>query len=217
VLATAIRIMAVQSAWAGLVLQYVVVAQTHPGPALLGATIRYLSYFTILSNILVGICLGCLWLAPRSALARFCAAGGPRTGLAVYISVTGLIYWLVLSRAWFPQGLEWVANVLMHYATPPLFLADWLVRTPRGMLAWRQAVLWLWLPLAFAVYSVVDGKLTGFYPYPFLNVTQLGLDAALRNMAILGAIFLVLGLLFIAVQRWRNRTMGASAAAPAGR
>jgi hypothetical protein len=42
---------------------------------------------------------------------------------------------------------------------------------------------------------------TGYYPYPFLDVTQLGYDRVLLNMAVLTAAFAFLGLVLVGIDR----------------
>jgi hypothetical protein len=41
------------------------------------------------------------------------------------------------------------------------------------------------LPLGYAVYSLIHGAVTGFYPYPFINVGELGYDKMFLNMGVL--------------------------------
>jgi hypothetical protein len=49
------------------------------------------------------------------------------------------------------------------------------------------------------VTSIIRGLLTNVYPYPFLNVAELGIGAVLLNMFGLVAVFAVVGPVFIAV------------------
>jgi hypothetical protein len=45
----------------------------------------------------------------------------------------------------------------------------------------------------------------GLYPYPFIDVSHLGYDKVLTNMAVLILVFGGLGLLLIALDRWLGR------------
>ena len=49
--------------------------------------------------------------------------------------------------------------------------------------------------------SLIHGAVTGFYPYPFLEVTQLGYERVLLNMGVLTAAFAVLGLILVGTDR----------------
>ena len=87
-----------------LLLQYVLLLElvrTSIGPWM--GTLRYFSYFTILSNV------GVLLVAVHAALAGpgFFASARGRGALALYIGVTGAIYFLVLRHLWQAQGAQW--------------------------------------------------------------------------------------------------------------
>ena len=75
----AYRVVAALAAWSGLVLQYYLLVRNGSG-TLVQSTIAFFSYFTILSNVFAAICLTTPWLAPRSALGRFCGEPAVRTG-----------------------------------------------------------------------------------------------------------------------------------------
>jgi hypothetical protein len=48
---------------------------------------------------------------------------------------------------------------------------------------------------------VLHGAVTGFYPYSFLEVGQLGYERVLLNMGVLMAAFAVLGLILVGIDR----------------
>lgn len=176
-------------ALAALGLQYVlllVLTRDNIGSAL--GTLRFFSYFTILSNI--GVAFVCLTaVAGRSG---FFARDDVRGAVALYIGVTGLIYATVLSRLWQPQGAQWLADTGLHYATPLLYLGWWLAFAPHGVLGWRTLPRWLLFPLAYLVWVLLRGAWLGEYPYPFIDVGQLGPGRAGVNA--LGVLLAFLGL-----------------------
>ncbi len=47
--------------------------------------------------------------------------------------------------------------------------------------------------------------MTGYYPYPFINVAEFGYDKILINMAVLVLVFLGLGLALIGIDRRMGR------------
>lgn len=201
------RIVAALAVWAGLILQYALLAKGRSGGDLLQATINFFSYFTILANIACALCL--TW--PK-ALAHPVVRGGA----ALYIGVTGTIYVLILSKLWAPVGAHWVADTLLHYVTPVLFLIDWVVLTPKGDLRWRSAATWLVFPLVYGAWTLAHGAQSGFWPYPFVDAATLGLTRTLINMATMGAAFLVLGLILVLIDRLlgpRKRAQGTHLAA----
>ena len=116
---------------AALVLQYVLLVRLTldtVGPLL--ATVRFFSYFTILSNLLV------LLATARAAAGRDGAFATPlvRGGVAMCITVTMGIYFGVRRHLWQPQGAQWWADTGLHYAVPLAYWAWWLACVPHGTL-----------------------------------------------------------------------------------
>ncbi len=168
---------------------------------LAGAVIAYLSFFTILTNLGVALALTAVARgATKGALAFF---GRPRVAaaLAAYIAIVGLVYALLLRRLWAPTGLQWLADVLLHYAMPIAYLLYWLFFMPKGRLRWRDAGPWLLFPLGFLSYTLARGRRTDLYTYPFLDVGALGYPRVLRNVAFATAAFLAVGWLIIGLDR----------------
>jgi len=202
---TAYRTIAALAAWLGLLLQYYLIVQGQSGPAFATRTVNFFSYFTILSNLLAAIGFSAPLAAPRSPLGAFFAHPSVRTAVTLYMCVTAATYIVVLQGLWKPQGLQWVADITLHYVTPALVLFDWLAFTPKGDLRLRSVLPWLAFPLAFGIYTILRGPLTGFYPYPFLDVNELGLGQVLVNMTVMSAVFGLLGLALVVIGRTLGR------------
>src|SRR5262245_13132049 len=100
---------------AALLLQYYLqFAWMAPGTSPLAVTWRYFGYFTILTNwLVVGV-----WIAP--ALGRSSRLNLPIVeGTTVTaISMVGIIYHALLASQWNPQGMQWVADLIVHTITP---------------------------------------------------------------------------------------------------
>lgn len=187
--------------WFAIVLQYYLIVRYKTDGDLAMAAIRLVSFFTILSNILVALAMTLPWLAPGSRLGRLFSGPSARTAILVYIIIVAAIYHVLLRQLWNPQGWQLVADTMEHVVAPALYVLDWLLFVPKGTLEFRSAFVWLGFPLLYAGYSLAHGAVTGFYPYPFLDVTTLGYEQVLINMALLVAVFAVLGLLVIALDR----------------
>jgi hypothetical protein len=185
--------------WFGLLLQYFLMVRGQSGEVFVTRTVNFFSYFTILSNLLAAVAFSAPAVAPASAIGRFFTQPSVRTAIALYTSVTAATYIVILQGLWNPQGSQWVADTTLHYVTPALFLIDWLLFTPKGTLRWRAVLPWLAFPLAYGLYSIFRGPLSGFYPYPFLDASHLGLTKVLINMAAMSGFFLVLGLALILI------------------
>lgn len=194
------RILFAVVGWAGLLAQYGLIL--HGGTrSALGSTVVFLSYFTILTNILVALALTAPALAPDSRLGRWTASEGVRAALAMYIAVVGLIYHALLASTWNPHGLLFYVNQILHTVMPIAFVLDWLLFVPKGRLRWIDPVKWLAYPLLYGVWTAAHGQLIGWYPYWFIDIGALGWAAALVNFGLLLVFFLVLGLIVAALDR----------------
>jgi hypothetical protein len=196
----ALRLLFALIGWGGLIVDYVLTLQGGTR-SLLGSTITFLSYFTILTNILIAVALTAPALAPDSRLGRWTAAEDVRGALIMYIAVVGLIYHSLLASTWDPEGLMMWATQVLHTVMPIAFLLDWLFFVPRGRLRWIDPIRWLSYPLLFGVWTIVHGLQTGWYPYWFIDIDSLGWVVTLTNFGLLLAFFLVLGLIVAALDR----------------
>ena len=189
---------AVLAGWVALALQFhVAIDQAHMnGRTALDGVLIGIGYFTILTNILAALAL---------TLALFGSARTPSpamiAAIAVYMGVIGLVYVTTLRRLWAPEGAQLVADAILHYAMPVLVLAYWLVFVPKGTLRWSEAVIWLVYPAAYLAAALTRGVMTGFYPYPFLDLDALGAMAVAVNGMALFALFLGFGLALVLFDR----------------
>ncbi len=201
----AYRLIAALIVWAGLLLQYYLMVRGQSGEVFATRTVNFFSYFTILSNLLAAVAFSAPVVAPASPIGRFFSRPSVRTAIVLYTSVTAATYIGILQGLWKPEGLQWVADTTLHYVTPALFLIDWLLFSPKGTLRWGSVLPWLAFPLAYGLYSIFRGPLSGFWPYPFLDVSQLGMAKVLINMAAMSGLFLILGLGFVLIDRLLKR------------
>lgn len=191
--------------WGALALQYGLMIAGNPDRTVGALTLNFFSYFTILTNVLVVLALTGPALSPNSRLGRWSRSEGVRAATAMYIAVVGVVYHLLLARVWDPQGWALLANTLLHYVMPVAFVLDWVLFTPKGRLRWIDAVKWLAFPLAYGGWTVVHGVPSGWWPYWFVNVDELGWAAAAANFVALLAFFLTLGLIVVTADRALGR------------
>jgi hypothetical protein len=194
--------------WFALILQlYLVIThEVPPGMHLLGRIIRYFSFFTILSNLLVGISLTFLLVNPEAPLSGFFSRPSVQTAIALYISLVGLVYSILLREVWDPKGLQKVGDILLHDVVPVLYVLYWLIFTPKGLLQWKDALRWLIFPLAYLAYILFRGALSGIYPYPFLDVGSEGYPRVFLNIGLLLLALIGTGLLLIVVDQMMGRS-----------
>jgi hypothetical protein len=192
-------------AWFGVLLQLVLSLQLAAanGRSVTEGLVVYLGYFTVLTNLLVAVSLTWPLVSPRSAPGRWFQRPGVASAIVVSIAIVGLAYHLLLRHIWNPQGLQWLADVTLHYATPALCLLHWWFAVPPARMPWRAPLTWAAWPLAYLVYALLRGAWLQSYPYPFIDVTVLGHARALLNAAGLLLVFLVLATGLVAVSRAR--------------
>ncbi len=187
-------------AWAAVSLQLGLSLQLvrAQGGGIADAVVIVLGYFTILSNLFVALTAGAVALSPGSRLASPMFRGCATTAIVV----VGLGYHLLLREIWDPQGWQWVADNLLHYAVPIAALAHWLWCPPHTRLPMHAPLLWALYPVAYLAYALIRGEWIGTYPYPFIDVPTLGYPRVFANAAGLLLVFLAAGaLLRLAARR----------------
>jgi phosphoglycerol transferase MdoB-like AlkP superfamily enzyme len=186
--------------WFALGLQLVLIigTTTAGGGTPAGAVLNFFSFFTILVNTIVAVVL------TRVALGQ--APGASTLGAAtLYIAVVGITYSVALRHIWNPQGWQMVADRLLHDLVPILAVLFWLVFAPKGRLAFRDILPWLAFPLVYLGYCLVRGTVDGWYPYYFIDVSKLGYSVTARNAAVVTAVFGVVAVAVVALDRVLGR------------
>jgi hypothetical protein len=192
--------------WTAIVVQLVTSLTLPTGPDALTRTVNYFSFFTILSNILAAATLTVPELAGRSRVGRFLLRYELRTALTVYMIMTGCVYALFLAGLTPLTEVQHLADIALHYVIPPLYVIDWIAIRPKCQINWKNALNILIFPLLYGVYTLARGALVGTYPYPFVDVNQLGYRAVLINFGLFVLAFLGLSIIIIAVGRRRALT-----------
>ncbi len=167
--------------------------------------VRYFSFFTILTNLIVAVCVTVLLLKPNSKWGSWFSKSTTLTAITVYITIVGVVYNVILRFLWKPQGLQYVTDELLHTIIPLLFILYWFLFVPKKGLQYKQFLPWLIYPLLYVIYTAIHGAISGYYPYPFINVTELGYGKVLINTGGLLLAFSMLSLFLIAVAKYMNR------------
>lgn len=172
-----------------------------PIPELL---VRFFSYFTILTNLIVAICSTVLLLKIPDEWYSFFKIRAAQTAVLVYILVVGLVYNLVLRTLWSPEGLQKIVDELLHSVIPLLYLGFWW-RCKNTSMAPKQSVAgWLIYPLLYLFFILIRGYFSGFYPYPFVNVDQSSFSQVLVNCLVLTLLFFGLSLVLKTIDQKRR-------------
>lgn len=186
--------------WFAVVFQLYLIIQNRV-MSIISTIFQYFSYFTILTNILVALAFTFIVVAPDSRRGKFFRQPKVLTAIAVYITVVGLVYNLILRFLWAPSGLQLVVDELLHSVMPVAFVIFWLAFVPKGELQWKDVFPWLLYPLIYLIYILLRGAGTGRYPYPFIDVNTLGYSRVLLHCGGLFLVFFLLSLLFVGIGR----------------
>jgi hypothetical protein len=187
-------------------MQYWFSVLDRPDAIFLRSSIRFFSFFTILSNVLAAVALLLPLLAPDTRLGRFLDRPGVRTAITGYIIMVGVVYYVLLRNLSERAGWPLFFEHMLHYVTPPLFVLDWLLFVDKRELDWRPGLGALVFPALYIAWTLVHGAVSGWYPYPFIDVPDLGYPRALTNMAGLVLAFLGLEIALVGVGRLIGNT-----------
>lgn len=186
-------------AWSALVLQFVLAIVNHDAATNVVTVItNYFSFFTILSNIVVAVMATALAINPIRESSAFAPL---RLDSLLMITVTGLVYVIVLAPLWNPQGWQAVADYGLHYVVPILVLVGYGLFGPRPRLSFRNIVPALGIPVVWLVYTLIRGAITHWYPYPFLDVDKHGYGNVLISIVGILVIALLLAVGFILLDK----------------
>jgi hypothetical protein len=157
--------------------------------------VNYFSYFTIDSNLIAtGVLIAGAATRERAATPALDLIRG---GAVVYMSITGIVFTLLLSNTDVDTAIPWV-NSVVHELMPLVMLADWLITPPAARLRLRQGMLWLSFPLVWIVYTLIRGAIVNTYPYPFLDPVHGGYaSVTVYCVAILIAMLVVSALVVV--------------------
>ena len=172
-------------------------------------------FFTHISNIAV---VAYLYVAGISALrdpARASRPLAPRVehALILAITVTCLVAHFMLDGGGVFMGGTFQPQMLvMHYVVPAGMVGSWLLFDEKGLMGWKEPPTWTLFPLAYVVYIFV--AVLGFgvsasessfggsrWPYPFLNIDELGVGGVALCIVALCVFFMAFGYLYVAIDR----------------
>ena len=187
-------------AWGALAIQFKwSFSQTGDVVATLWILLRF---FTILTNLLVAITMSAIAAGRR-------VSPFVQGGVVLAIGLVGVVYGLLLRGLVQLSGAALLADFLLHLIVPLTATTYWLAFSPKIGLRWRDPLLWSLYPIAYFAYALTRGSIDGIYPYPFMNLGELGLARTLLNAVAIALGFVVAGWVMVAVGR-RFRRVGIS-------
>lgn len=186
---------------AGVVVQVAVTAPnaTFFGGSTINRGLNVFAFFTVQSNVLVG--MTCLLLALNTHRTSTVFAVFRLIGVTA-ITVTFLVFHVVLSGLLDLDTWAQVANQLLHTVVPALTVAGWVMFGPRGRTS-PAVVRWtVAFPMLYMLFTAIRGPLaSNWYPYPFADVHALGYLRVSINALWIMLLFLALSAIAHALDR----------------
>lgn len=187
-------------AWVTVLTQYYLMLENRV-VSINETTIRFLSFFTILTNSLVAIYFTLIIFKQKQGYLSILNKPGTLTAVTVYITVVGLVYQIILRHTWEPTGTQMIVDELLHSIIPMIVIVFWYLYEDKSLVKYGQIPQWLFYPLLYLIYILVRGNFSNFYPYPFVDVGNLGLLKVFTNSIGLIALFIGISALFIKIGR----------------
>jgi hypothetical protein len=186
--------------FAGLVFGYFAELLKRGKDSISIATWKYLSYYTILTNILVFMWLVFKFFLPQTAAGQFALQQNVSAAVTFYIFTVGVANYLLYG--WKKLNvIDRIYDLLVHAITPALTFIFWLVFIDKDKLAYGGIPYWLIYPVSYALYTAAHGKWTQFYPYDFTNTELLGTKRVMLNALYLSLVLLACASVFVFVFR----------------
>ena len=180
--------------WFSIITQYYLMVKNTQVP-FTETSIRFFSYFTILTNIIVA---GYFTLQAFNRTPKI-KKPGILTAITIYILIVGPVYQIILRSTWDPKGLQRPVDELLQTIIPILVLIYWYLYENKNRLNYRQILSWTIYPLLYLFYILIRGYFSNFYPYPFINAINLGYFQVLINSFWILLLFAALSMFFIRI------------------
>ncbi len=182
--------------WFAVITQFYLMLENRTAPVP-ETIIRFFSFFTILTNTLVALyfTLQTFTKDPNSTFNK----PGNLMAITVYITIVGLVYQLILRHIWQPTGLQMIVDELLHSVIPVFVIIYWILYEKKSYIKWRSIPIYLIYPILYITFTLIRGHFSDFYPYPFVNVLELGWAKVLTNVLLLFGLFTALLSVFIGV------------------
>lgn len=152
--------------------------------------VRFFSYLTIWFNLIVAGTSLALVVNPDRDGRMWRAL---RMNAVVLSVVVGLVSWFILRPMVDLDGAAVVGDRLLHVVVPILTVVGWLFFGPRDRIPLIGQ--YLALPVVWLVYTFIRGAVVDWYPYPFLDVSDIGYARTALNC--LAVAVLMIGLYFL--------------------
>ena len=118
------------------------------------------------------------------------------------ITITFLVAQFVLKmKLSFTSSYE-ISFLGLHYLVPIMTILDWLLFDKKGQIRLYYPLVWCLAPYLYFISALISAQYgSGFgidsrYPYPFMNVEELGINKVYITLIIMTFIFVFIGYIY---------------------
>ena len=185
-------------AWFAVIAQFILMVEKRESYTF-EIIIRFFSFFTILTNLLVALFFTAEIFNPFKEKIKIFNQKGSLIAITAFIIVVGLVYQIVLKKNWSPIGFQKIIDEFLHSIIPLLVLLYWFLFSKKEKIKFSEVSFWLFNPLFYLFFVLIRGGFSNYFPYPFLNYPQIGVWTTILNCIIILILILVImgSLIFI--------------------
>ena len=169
--------------------------------------IKFFSYFTICTNILVATFFTAQVVKTDKFPFNILRTKGALTALTACIFIVGLVYQVALRSVWEPKGIQILIDELLHSIIPLYMLYYWFISIKRDNLQIKPISAWLAYPLLYILFVLLRGHFSNYYPYPFLNVTKIGYSKTFLHICIILGTAIVTTIILVFIGKQKLKTL----------
>lgn len=184
--------------WFSLIAQYIIFMKNSDSNFLV-TNLKFFTYFTILSNLMVTLFYSFCLFYKKSQLISYTT----QITIVIYITIVAIVYNCILRFIWNPTGLSKILDELLHVINPVLFIIIWFKNNNRYQIPYRYIFKILIFPLFYLSLLLILGFFIKHYPYPFLDVNTIGYEVVLLNSVGVTILFILTSFVFIYISNKR--------------
>ena len=165
-----------------------------------------LRYYTLISNLLCAVYFSAAAVCTLRGNDRIFPAF--KGALIMGITVTGIVFHVLLSGRFRMGGTFSLSNFLLHTAVPVLSVLDWLLFDEKGRYTRVSPLKWVLLPDIYFVLIVIYAYTVGRpfsdgsrFPYFFIDLDLLSVGQVAVYVVALHVFFIALGYVFFGLDR----------------
>ena len=129
-----------------------------------------------------------------------------RSAVLLYIIITSAIFLALLNNSVNFTGLSKAVLYINHLLTAILLIIDNVISIKPKIYKWKLLFYWMIYPVAYLIFSIVEGLAFCRFRYPFLNFNEMGIYSYFLIIFMLVLIFIGTGALIIFLNKIYRKT-----------